>query len=93
MLIGFQSEYGDCGPWTTPSNDVRMEPPNDTVAVAVDVRSGQGAINIVKKQGNKFVDKVGPMKGAKNLVIVRWQSDWWYYAIGDVQVAYIPKKS
>ena len=59
----------------------------------VDVRGGQGAINIVKTQDNEYVDKVGPMKGADDLVIVPWQSDWWYYAIGSVRVAHVEKKS
>lgn len=70
-----------------------MNPAQDTVAVVVDVRSGQGAIRIASTQGNNHVDDVGPMKGAGNMVIVPWKSDWWYYAIGSVRVAHIGKKS
>ena len=70
-----------------------MDPPKNTVAVVVDVRGGQGAINILNTQDNKYVDKVGSIKGAGNLVIVPWRSSWWYYAIGSVRVAHIKKKS
>lgn len=95
ILTTFQTGSGDCNPlhWTTPSVDVRVDPPKDTVAVVVDVRGGQGAIRINNTQDNKHVDKVGPIKGAGNLVIVLWKSDWWYYAIGFVRVAHIGKKS
>jgi len=70
-----------------------VDPPKDTVAVVVDVRGGQGAIRIASTQENKNVDDVGPVKGAGNLVIVQWKSDWWYYAIGSVRVAHIRKKA
>ena len=70
-----------------------MDPPKNTVAVVVDVRSGQGAIHIIRTQDNKHVDKVGPVKEGENLVMVPWENTWWYYAIGSVYVAHIEKKS
>lgn len=95
ILKPFQTDCGECEPlvWTTPSNDVRVNPPENTVAVVVDVRGGQGAINILNTENNKYVDKVGPIKGADNLVMVLWRSSWWYYAIGSVRVAHIGRKS
>ena len=70
-----------------------MNPSQKTVAVIVDVRGGQGAINIHRTQDDEYVDKVGPTKGAGDLVIVPWKIGWWYYAIGSVRVAHVEKKS
>lgn len=36
-----------------------MNPPENTVAVVVDVRNNQGAIQILDKQSNEYVDGVG----------------------------------
>lgn len=95
ILNTFQTDCEDCDSlvWTTSSDDDRVNPPENTVAVVVDVRGGQGAIHIIKTQDNKHVDKVGPVKEGGNLVMVPWKSIWWYYAIGSVRVAHIEKKS
>ncbi len=49
ILNTFQTDCGDYDPlvWT-PSDDNRVDPPENTVAVVVDVRGGQGAIHIIK---------------------------------------------
>lgn len=79
--------------WTTPTKHVRMDPPKDTLVVVVDVRGGQGAIRIMNIHENKYVDDVGPTKENGNMVIIPWNPDWWYYAIGQVHVAHIRSKS
>lgn len=60
ILNTFQTNCGDCDPlvWLTPTNNVRMNPPENTVVV-VDVRGNQGAIRIVDKKDNKYVDGIG----------------------------------
>lgn len=59
-----------------------------------DVQGGQGAVSIIDKEKNKPVDDLGPTKDGKNILIVPWQSTWWYYTIGqDVRAARIRKKS
>lgn len=68
-----------------------MNPPENTVVV-VDVRGNQGAIRIVDKKDNKYVDGIGTEETRK-LVMVPWNSSWWYYTIGSIRVAYIGKKS
>jgi len=95
LLSTFQTNCGDCDPleWMTPSNNVRMDPPQNTVALVVDVRGSQGAIRIANTQDNKYADEVGPVKEAGNLVMVTWKSNWWYYTIGSVRVAYIRRSS
>lgn len=53
----------------TPSKDTRMNPPENTVVVVVDVRNNQGAIRIADKQTNEHVDGVGT-EAAGNLVMI-----------------------
>lgn len=93
ILNTYQTNCGDCDPlvWLTPTNNVRMNPPENTVVV-VDVRGNQGAIRIVDKKDNKYVDGIGTEETRK-LVMVPWNSNWWYYTIGSIRVAYIGKKS
>ena len=69
-----------------------MDPPENTVVVVVDVRSNQGAMQIVDKQKDEYVDMVGTEE-AGNLVMVPWNSDWRYYCIGTTRLAYIGQKS
>ena len=49
-------------------------------------------MNIVERQDNEYIDKVGVAED-ENLVIVPWKREWWYYAIGSVRVAHIERKS
>jgi hypothetical protein len=63
-----------------------------TVAIVVDVRDNRGAINIHEKESNEFIDGVG-IEEAGNLVIVTWDSNWYYWAVGTLRVAYIKLKS
>jgi hypothetical protein len=95
ILSTFQTDCGDCVPlsWTSPATNVRANPSENTAAVVIDVRGGQGAIHTMNTEDNKHVDKVGPVKEGGNLVMVPWKSIWWYYAIGSVHVAHIEKKS
>jgi hypothetical protein len=61
----------------------------------VDVRNNRGAIKIHEEGSNEFVDGVGieEVEEAKNLVIVVWDSKWYYYAVGTLRVGYIKQKS
>ena len=68
-----------------------MYPPHNTVVVVVDVRDNQGAIQIVDKQSNKYVDGVGT-EAAGYLVMIPWKKDWWYYCMGSIRLAYIGEK-
>jgi hypothetical protein len=89
-----QTKCGDCEvlDWINPSRNIREDPPRNTVAVVVDVRAYQGAIYIKSTLDEKHVDKVGPVKGEGNLVMVPWQNKWCYEPIGSVRVAYIQRK-
>jgi len=69
-----------------------MNPPENTVVVVVDVRGNQGAIRIVDKSDNKYVDGVGTEEAGK-LVMLPWNSSWWFYTIGSIRVGYVAKKS
>ena len=94
LLTTSQTGRGDCDSpvWISPSKNVRMEPPENTVVVVVDIRSNQGAIYIVNKQTDGYVDHVGT-DVAGNLIMVPWNKDWWYYCLGSTRLAYIGNKS
>ena len=72
---------------------VWVNPPQNSVAVVVDVRGREGAIRIHNKHDNKYVDDVGPIKDNDNMVIIPWSTNWRYYAIGQVRVAHVQRKS
>ncbi len=67
-----------------------MNPPEHTVVVVVDVRSNQGAIQIMDNS-KQYVDGVGTEE-AGNLIMIPWKKEWWYYCIGTTRIAYICAK-
>lgn len=69
-----------------------MTPPENTVVVIVDLRSKQGAIQIVDKQSNDYVDGVGT-EAAGNFVMIPWEKNWWCFCMGTTRLAYIEKKT
>lgn len=72
----------------------QTSPPTDTVAVVVDISSAGGAIKIGEASDNNLgVTAVGMVgtEDADSLVIVPWESGWWYYTIGVITVRYIVK--
>jgi len=75
-----------------PKNELET-PPKNTIAVVVDVLNFQGAIYIENADDKQQVDKVGPMPGQGNMVMVPWQSHWCYRPIGSPRVAYIMRKA
>lgn len=96
LLNTSQTNCGDCEllSWKVIKEHFKEEPPEDTIAMVFDVQGGQGAVSIIDKEKNKPVDDLGPTKDGKNILIVPWQSTWWYYTIGqDVRAARIRKKS
>ncbi len=61
------------------------------MAIVVDVRNNRGAINIHDTQSEDWVDQVGTEESGK-LVIVPWNSSWFYYSVGSLAVRYIVEK-
>jgi hypothetical protein len=61
------------------------------VAVVVDVVNNRGAIRIFEKDDSSRVDAVG-IEEAGYLVIVPWNSNWWFRASGSLDVGYIIEK-
>jgi hypothetical protein len=62
------------------------------VAIIVDVRFDKGAIRIFEQGGS---DRVGAvtMDEAGYMVIVPWESNWWFRASGSLQVGYVQKST
>jgi len=61
------------------------------VAVVVDLVYNQGAIRVFEKAGDTYVNIVGTEE-AGNLVIVPWESTWWFRVSGSLRVGYIKAK-
>ncbi|ELR10463.1 hypothetical protein VC83_01803 [Pseudogymnoascus destructans] len=84
----------DCDPtitWTTPAKAKPTTPPENTVAIIVDVRMSKGAIRIFQKSGSEYLDGIGTEQ-AGNLVIVPWSSAWYISAAGSLPVGYVAKR-
>ena len=78
-----QAKCGECKTeWVIPPKGVRTSPPSNTVAVVVDVRENNiGAIRIFETSSKKYVGGVGTEERG-NLVIVSWNSAWYYSTAG-----------
>ncbi|KFX97011.1 hypothetical protein V490_02996 [Pseudogymnoascus sp. VKM F-3557] len=87
-----ETTCGDCEPitWTAPLKGTRIDPPANTFAVVVDVHN-RGAMRIFEGNGNSYIDGV-TVEEAGNLVIVPWDSGWWFRASGSLRVGYIVEK-
>lgn len=90
-----QTGRDDCGfpEWTTPPDSRAVKPPENTLAVIVDLRGGKGTIVIFSKaadQADRYHDRVGQDKNSGNLVmVVPWDQEWWYFPAGETRIAYI----
>lgn len=93
-LTAGQPDIGNCNSfeWITPTNNIRIWPPENTAMLVVDIHAQGGAINIYETPRDKFVGGVGE-KESGNLVLVSWKNNWWYYSIGLLRVGYITRKS
>ena len=71
MLISTQTNSNNYKnpTWIILLNRKRIYPLVSTIAIVVDVRTNRRAINIYKKESNKFINRVG-IEEAGKLVIV-----------------------
>jgi len=90
----FQIEDGD---WDFP--DFKILPryvlyhiPEYIIAGIIDVLDCQGAVDIKSSADQKHIDKVGPVAGDDNVIIVPWQRKWCFEPIGLPRVAYVQRK-
>ncbi|EER43769.1 predicted protein [Histoplasma capsulatum H143] len=65
----------------------RIDPPQNSVAVVVDVVESQGAIRIFERKDDSYVNGVGTEE-AGHMVIVPWNSGWWFRVSGSIRVGY-----
>lgn len=86
-------DSGNCNSieWITPTNNIRIWPPENTTLLVVDIHVQGGAINIYETPRDKFIGGVGE-KESENLVLIPWRNNWWYYSIGLLRVGYITRK-
>lgn len=93
ILISIQVGCGECYPitWTTPSKATPIEPPPNTMAVIVNLVDDQGVVRMYKKESNIWVDTVGTEE-AGYMVILPWQSTWWFRVSGSLRVGYVKLK-
>lgn len=63
-------------------------PPAGTVAIVVDVPKDTGAIRIHEGESRLYVGGVGT-ENAGFMVIVTWDTSWWFRVAGSLCVGYI----
>ena len=76
-------------PTTEPPTTIR--PPENSVAIVVNISEHGGRIKFFETTNNKFVGNVSA-EDFEMLVMVPLDSGWWYYSIGSLEVRYIVKK-
>ncbi|KAG4420649.1 hypothetical protein IFR04_006239 [Cadophora malorum] len=84
-----ETNCGDCElSWTTPPKRTQIKPPGNTVAIVIDVSARGGAVRIFQNDSDERVGAVG-VEEAENLVIVPWDSNWWFRVSGSLRVGYV----
>ncbi|KFY28200.1 hypothetical protein V491_00575 [Pseudogymnoascus sp. VKM F-3775] len=90
-----ETQCADCSigspicPTTEPPTTI--VPPENTIAIIVDISKDGGRIKFFQNANNKFVGDVSA-EDFEKLVLVPWDSGWCYYSIGSLQVSYIARK-
>jgi hypothetical protein len=84
-------EVGDIT-WTSPSKGTRIYPPENTVAIIVNLVNNPGAIRIFRDEST-YIDGVFIDDSDESREIVLWKIGWWFRASGSPQVAYVAKKA
>jgi hypothetical protein len=74
--------------WTNPPIGERISPPDDTVAVVVDLTNGQGALRIFEKETGGFVDGVGTEEKG-NQILIPWRLKWRLRISGQLRIGYV----
>jgi len=83
-----QTKCGECEiEWIT-AKGIRISPPADTVALVVNLVDNVRAIRIFETSSKKFVDMVGTENAGK-LIMIPWNSAWYYSAAGSLPLGYI----
>ena len=73
--------------WTIPIKNSKLWPPPYTKIVVVDTAL-PGAVKVFEMPLDNYMGRVRiEMRGW--YIMVPWKSVWWFYAIGDVRLAYI----
>ncbi|KAK7967615.1 uncharacterized protein PG986_001892 [Apiospora aurea] len=92
LLANFKEHGGGCSvTWITPQKGEEIVPPQDTVAVVVNVSQDKGAVRIFEKSGSdKRIAAVGT-EDAGYTVIIPWDGKWWFRVSGSPGVGYIQR--
>jgi len=94
LLVECQSakniSYGDSNSisWTAPPRGQSITPPTGTIAIVVDVRENKGVIRVYEASSRTHCGNVG-LEEAGNLVIIPWNSGWYYSTAGSLPVGHI----
>ncbi|KAI2376528.1 hypothetical protein LOY89_002677 [Ophidiomyces ophidiicola] len=67
-------------------------PPKNTITIIVDIVHSQGAIRIFENGDDLYVDGVGT-EDAGYMVIIPWNTSWWFRVSGSLRVGYAAGKS
>ncbi|KAJ6187175.1 hypothetical protein N7519_002083 [Penicillium mononematosum] len=69
----------------TPSIGIRIDPPDNIMAIAIDAVSEKGKIRIFRERSGEQLDGVG-IEWAGHKVMVPWDNTWWLRASGETKI-------
>jgi hypothetical protein len=67
---------------------MRTSPPVNIIALIINISDNVRAIQIFETSSKKYVDSVGTEKAGK-LIIIPWNSAWYYSAAESLPLSYI----
>lgn len=76
--------------WIIPPVNQRMETPDRTLFIVIDVSRRMGAVRIAERSPYRFIETVGTE--SQGLVRVSWDKEWVWHAHGFVRVKFVMKK-
>lgn len=66
-------------------------PPENTLAIVIDLTKGQGAFRFYELTADKYIDMVG-MEDSGKQILVQWNNQWWLRMSGQLRIGYIAEK-
>ncbi|KAE8554687.1 hypothetical protein EYB25_003228 [Talaromyces marneffei] len=76
--------------WITVHIGQETEPPDETIAVVVDLTTSRGAVRFYDKSTDSQIGGVYMEDSSQTLI--PWDNHWWFRVSGSPRIAYIERK-
>lgn len=74
--------------WVTPPTQQKVQPPENTLFVVVNIPENKGAIRVFEGDPEQYAGVVGT-ESAGHMTIIPWNSNWWFRVSGSPTIAYV----